>query len=230
MQNLDKQHLSIVVNEVLLEADLMLPLNASAIIIIGNIPGNKCMNHQNKVVAHHLVTRGFGTLQIDLLTPEEVRLTDYQFDINLLAFRLVRSTERLEDMMEKAYPLGYFASGRVATAALSAATALQQVKAIVSISGASELARDSLSELQAATLLLVESLDLKGVAINQEAFSLLKGQKSLQVIQGTACMFDDKTTSDQLCTLTGDWFEDNLKPVKLFDTLYSIALSENNES
>jgi hypothetical protein len=212
MDKIYRQEVSIEVNDVYFKGELVMPGSANAIIIFGDIPGNNGLNNKNKMIAAYLLDLGFGTFTVELLTSDEGKLPENRADVSLLTFRLVRITEWLEDRMQEAYRWGYFAIGTVAAAALFASTAMQQVAAVVSLGGNLELAGDALPEMQAATLLLVGSLDQKILIANQNAFNHLHKIKKLEIMMGSDCLSDDKSVTENICKLTGAWFRDHLEP------------------
>src|SRR5690348_14063586 len=78
----------------IIPADLVIPGNASAIIVFAHAGAGSRNNRLNKIVAAHLQQKGFGTLLPDLLSEEEVARTR-EFDITLLAERLSELTNWL---------------------------------------------------------------------------------------------------------------------------------------
>src|SRR5260221_498373 len=91
------QTLEIPVNNILINADIYLPKSANAIIIFAHGSGSSRFSPRNQYVAKQLNQAGFATLLLDLLTPLEEREDEitrkWRFDINLLAERLVATTD-----------------------------------------------------------------------------------------------------------------------------------------
>ena len=84
--------ISIPVGEIELPGDLIIPENATGIILFSHGSGSSRLSTRNRFVAQYLQSQGFATLLFDLLTPEED--LDYQkrFDIPLLTDRLIAVT------------------------------------------------------------------------------------------------------------------------------------------
>lgn len=217
MKTIYEHHLAIPAAGVQLKGDLVLPSDASAIIIFAHGSGSSRLSPRNKMVADYLVQQGFGTLLFDLLTVTEDQVYENRFDIDLLSLRLVRATEWLEDQLEDSYAIGYFGASTGAAAALLAAAALQQVGAVVSRGGRPDLAMDMLSDVRAATLLIVGSLDTHVLQLNQKALAQLNGLKKLEIIPGASHLFEEPGTMEKVCVAAANWFQNYLQPVKSFN-------------
>ena len=210
-----EQNLLIPVAGVQLNAKLILPPGANAIILFAHGSGSNRLSPRNKMVADYLLQQGFGTLLIDLLTPAEDEVYINRFDIILLSLRLVRATEWLEYQLEKSYALGYFGASTGAAAALTAAAALQQIGAVVCRGGRPDLAMDILPEVHAATLFIVGSLDIHVLQLNQQALVKLNGNKKLEIVPGASHLFEEPYAIELVCATTASWFESYLlQPIR----------------
>lgn len=130
--------------------------------------GSGRLSPRNRSVAHALAEAGFGTLLVDLLTPEEeakdLLTARMRFDIRLLADRVVgaidwlaadASVGDLPPSLGK-LPVGCFGSSTGAAAALIAAAERQdRVAAVVSRGGRPDPAGEALARVTAPTLLIV---------------------------------------------------------------------------
>src|SRR5215217_6710880 len=78
-------------------ADLRRPARALGLVVFAHGSGSSRFSSRNRTVAGFLEQRGFATLLLDLLTQAEeavdVRTTEYRFDIDLLAERVVLATD-----------------------------------------------------------------------------------------------------------------------------------------
>ena len=126
----------------------------------------------------------------DLLTAAEEQedaITPFlRFDIPLLAGRLRRVTAWTQtESGLPSLPLGYFGASTGAAAALVAAAAEKDlVRAVVSRGGRPDLAGEVLGEVTAPTLLIVGGKDRQVLALNWDAFELLRGERRLEVVPG----------------------------------------------
>jgi len=194
-----------------LAGELIEPPGAAGLILFAHGSGSSRYSPRNQFVARILRERGLATLLFDLLTPEEERqdliTRALRFDIDLLTQRLVgasawASKERPET------PLGYFCASTGAAAALLAATQTDApVKAVVSRGGRPDLARDALPQVQAATLLLVGSLDTDVIELNEEAFARLQDPKELKLVPGATHLFEEPGALEQVSDSAAAWFE-----------------------
>ena len=119
---------------------------------------------------------------------------------------------------------GYFGSSTGAASALRAAARLpRRILAVVSRGGRADLAGDSLSEVRAATLLIVGQLDEDLLTLNQEALEGLPGPKSLVVIESAIHLFEESGTLGEVAVEASHWFRLYLLPVSYTIRLRNVA-------
>jgi Dipeptidyl aminopeptidases/acylaminoacyl-peptidases len=68
-----------------------------------------------------------------------------------------------------------------------------------------------LPQVKAPTLLIVGGEDQPVIAMNQEAFDQLKGEKRLWIVPGATHLFEEPGTLEQVAQLAADWFKTRLK-------------------
>jgi pimeloyl-ACP methyl ester carboxylesterase len=196
----------------LLDADLVVPRGAHGIVLFAHGSGSSRFSSRNRAVAEVLTQGGFATLLLDLLTSAEDeidRVTAHlRFDIPLLAERLVAATEWARRGTEtRELPIGYFGASTGAAAALVAATQVGDVvRAIVSRGGRPDLAGHSLRAVHAPTLLIVGGYDPVVLDLNREAFSLLPGQKRLEIVPHASHLFEEPGAMMRVASLARHWF------------------------
>ena len=195
-----------------LEGELMIPEKATGLVLFAHGSGSSQHSPRNRFVAKTLNKAAIGTLLFDLLTKEEEeedRFTGHlRFNINLLAERLVNATEWMMDQENlKRYPVGYFGSSTGAAAALVAAAKLKaQIAAVVSRGGRPDLAGAALPLVYAPTLLIIGSLDVPVIELNQDAYRLLRGEKKIEIVTGATHLFEESGTLEEVARLAADWF------------------------
>ncbi|MNR56733.1 putative phosphoribosyl transferase [compost metagenome] len=64
--------------------------------------------------------------------------------------------------------------------------------------------------MKAPTLLIVGGEDQPVIAMNQEAFDQLKGEKRLWIVPGATHLFEEPGTLEQVAQLAADWFKTRL--------------------
>jgi hypothetical protein len=150
---------------------------------------------------------------VDLLTPEEealdARKACFRFDVDLLVLRLTDVTDRLAQLPEaRDLPVGYFAAGTAATAALVAAAERPGVVAgVVACEGRPDLAGKALARLSAATLLVVGDNDEPLMAPNRAAVRQVGASaKELLLLPGVARVFDEPDSLEEVARRTAEWF------------------------
>jgi dienelactone hydrolase len=103
--------------------------------------------------------------------------------------------------------IGYFGASTGAAAALVAASWRPKVVgAVVSRGGRPDLAGQTLTRVEAPTLLIVGGNDVPVIALNREAFGRLSCPKSLQIVPGATHLFEEPGALDIVARLAGDWF------------------------
>ena len=147
-----------------LEADLLLPANAVAVVIRA---GRR--DDAQGLVQHLAEHRRIASLSVDL------RVGDEPPDLAMLAQRLAVVTDWV--VMHDALrwlPLAYCASGIDAAAALVTTSARSEVRAVVARAGRPDLAGGALENVRVPTLLVVDEADDALVALNRSARPRLK--------------------------------------------------------
>jgi putative phosphoribosyl transferase len=208
--------INIPVSNVTVQGELIIPLNAKAIIIFSHGSGSSRFSKRNLAVAKYLQKKNFGTLLLDLLTEEEDRDYTNRFDIDLLTKRLAGATEWLEKLpAANDCRIGYFGASTGAASALKAAAYLPHIDAVVSRGGRPDLAMNDLSKVEAPTLLIVGSMDHNVLQMNKEAFQYLHCEKKLEVVEGATHLFEEPGKMKIVSELAGNWFEKYLIPVSI---------------
>lgn len=198
--------LAIPVGSVLLPGQLVIPTDASGIVVFAHGSGSSRHSPRNRSVATELNQSGLGTLLFDLLVPEEEHDRANVFDIDLLGNRLVEVTHWLAarpDLEDRR--IGYFGASTGAAAALWAA-AETDVAAVVSRGGRPDLAGGRLGAVTAPTLLIVGSLDQDVLELNRQAQRLLTCETELAIVAGATHLFEEPGTLEQVAKLAGGWF------------------------
>ncbi|MGI6156679.1 MAG: dienelactone hydrolase family protein [Enterococcus lemanii] len=207
---MDKQEnlVSIPDKKVMLVGSLMIPNQATGLILFAHGSGSSRFSPRNNYVAEVLRQRGFGTLLLDLLTFEEDRDVEKRFDINLLAKRLQTATLWLQKQEQTSnLPIGYFGASTGAAAAIESAAYLgEQIKAIVSRGGRPDLAWQYLDALKSPTLLIVGGNDEVVIELNQKAYEKINAIKDIEIVAGATHLFEEPGTLEIVANLAADWF------------------------
>lgn len=187
---------------------LAIPANATGIVAFAHGSGSSRLSPRNAAVASHLNSAGLATLLFDLLTPGESADRANVFDIELLGGRLGLVCRWIAARPEsRGMPIGLFGASTGAAAALVAAAARPDlVAAVVSRGGRPDLAGSALPRVEAATLLIVGSLDTVVLDLNRRALAAMRGDHELTVVPGATHLFEEPGTLDQAAGLARDWF------------------------
>ena len=206
-----------------------MPPEPQGLVLFAHGSGSSRHSPRNQFVAATLARRGFATLLIDLLTPDEeavdLRTAEFRFDIDLLADRLVSIIEWLGRRSETSIlPIGLFGASTGGGAALVAAAASpHMVAAVVSRGGRPDLAGAALTSVKAPTLLIVGGRDEAVIQMNQDAMEQMRGEVELEIVPGATHLFEEPGTLERVAALAADWFTRHLKrfPAAPPDTLAS---------
>lgn len=214
-----EQSVRIDVDGIAVDGDLVVPVDARALVIFAHGSGSSRHSPRNRFVAGVLQRDRFATLLLDLLTPSEERIDaatgHLRFDIALLAGRLGQATDwvhrrpKVTDLR-----IGYFGASTGAAAALRAA-ALRPgvVRAVVSRGGRPDLAGAALDTVRAPTLLIIGGADTEVIELNQQASRRLHGTHELVIIPGATHLFEEPGTLEEVARLAAEWFGRYLEAV-----------------
>jgi dienelactone hydrolase len=211
------QTLRIPASGAILNAELVIPVDAKGIILFAHGSGSSRHSHRNQFVARILQESNFGTLLMDLLTEEEEHVDnktrELRFDIDLLAERLtavVAWTANQPTM--KRLPVGLFGASTGAAAALVAAAKKPAiVRSVVSRGGRPDLAGESLKKVQAPTMLIVGGYDDAVLVLNEQAKTRMPGEVTLKIVPRATHLFEEPGALAQVADLAAAWFQATLK-------------------
>lgn len=189
-----------------------IPQKAKGLVVIAHGSGSSRFSFRDQFVARMLYEEGLGVFLMDLLTREEeaidLQTAELRFDIPFLAKRLIEVTRWLHMAKEThALNIGYFGASTGAAAALvAAAEQSDEIQAVVSRGGRPDLAGDALTDVTAATLLIVGGNDYDVLELNQQAYNQLNGMKKLEIVPEATHLFEEAGAMEQVATLAKAWF------------------------
>ena len=200
---------------VMLEGNLIVPQGATGIVLFAHGSGSSRFSLRNRYVAEVLRSSRLGTLLIDLLTHDEelvdTRTAHLRFDIELLADRLVGTTEWL-NAEQAGQKIGLFGASTGGGAALVAAARVpDRIQAVVSRGGRPDLAGAALPKVKAPTLLIIGGDDVPVIGMNREAYDQMNCVKKMEIVPGASHLFEEPGTLEKVARLAGDWFVKYLK-------------------
>lgn len=200
-------------SDVVLNADLMIPPGARAIVVFAHGSGSSRHSIRNRYVAEMLNGYKFATLLADLLTEEEevidMRTRHLRFDIPMLADRLIDiATWLQQEPQTKDLKIGWFGASTGAGAALiAAARRPENIMAVVSRGGRPDLAGAYLPEVVAPVLLIVGENDPQVLDLNKEALSRLNTESRLEIVPNATHLFEEPGTLEAAAGLAAEWFQ-----------------------
>ena len=209
--DVQKQQVRVPAESAFVEGDLRVPPDTTGLVIFAHGSGSSRFSSRNRHVAEYLEEHGFATLLLDLLTKEEdevdQRTTEYRFDIERLAGRMVASIEWAAGRPDLAsLPICCFgASTGAAGALVAAAECPDRVRAVISRGGRPDLAGGALPLVQAPTLLIVGSRDQPVIDLNREAQLRMRAPVRLEIVPGATHLFAEPGALDDVCRLAAAW-------------------------
>lgn len=197
-----------------LEGFLTIPENPKGLIIFAHGSGSSRLSPRNSFVAGRFNRAGLATLLFDLLTPGEAADRGNVFDIQLLGSRTAQAvTWAHEEPGTHDLPLGLFGASTGAAAALVAATIQpDDVDAVVSRGGRSDLAGTHLKQVTAPTLLIVGGADELVLQLNEAALARLACEKELRIVPGATHLFEEPGALEDVVDMATSWFLQHLEP------------------
>jgi putative phosphoribosyl transferase len=196
---------------VAMDGDLHVPERAAGLVIFAHGSGSSRFSRRNRAVAKVLEHARFGTLLLDLLTPNEeardAQTAEYRFDIPLLGHRVVGATDWARGRPDLRHlPIALFGASTGAAAALIAAAARPGItRAVVSRGGRPDLAGNVLPDVQAPTLLIVGGDDTPVIEMNRTAMRSMRAPVELEIVPGASHLFEEPGTLEQVARLATDW-------------------------
>lgn len=130
------------------------------------------------------------------------------FNVDLLAQRLISAVRWIDSnpTLSGLNPGLFGASTGAAAALLAAAELGRRVGAVVSRGGRPDLAGNALDHVHAPTLLVVGGADREVIALNELAFTHLKGAKSLAIVPRATHLFPQKGALEAVIDHATRWF------------------------
>ena len=204
-----KFDLDIPLSSVTLKGDLVIPENATGIVVFSHGSGSSRFSSRNRMVAELIQKQNIATFMFDLLTEEEDHITENRFNIDLLANRLIETTQWLmENEDTKSLAIGYFGASTGAASALRAAAHFgKTIKAVVSRGGRPDLTIADLPLVTAPTLLIMGGLDVPVITMNKMAYDQLESIKDMKTIEGATHLFEEPGKLLEVADLAIDWYK-----------------------
>ena len=203
----------------LIEGDLIVPEPAQGLVVFAHGSGSSRFSQRNRFVADTLVSGGFATLLLDLLTRQEdvvdQRTREFRFDIERLGHRVVAAIDWVSGVPALLpLPIACFGASTGAAAALiAAAERFEFVRAVISRGGRPDLAGASLAAVRAPTLLIVGGADTVVIEVNEAALREMHCERELEIVPRATHLFEEPGAMEQVAQLARHWFEHYLAAV-----------------
>src|SRR6476646_1724527 len=215
---------NIVIPTIYLKGRLFIPTNSKAIIIFVHGSGSNRFSIRNEFISKHFSEQEFATLLIDLLSEKEKQedavSKHIRFDVELLTQRLISITKWvLNNQLTKHLLVGYFSSSSGTAAALNASIAFNEVKAIVSRGGRTDLIEENvLHKIITPSLFIVGEKDDLIIKFTKRAYKEIinTNSKEISIIPKACHFFEEPGKMEEVSNIALDWFKfhilENEKP------------------
>ena len=204
------REISVPLGALRLVGDLRVPPGPIGTVVFAHGSGSSRHSPRNTWVAEQLHRVGMATALIDLLTPQEARLRENVFHVDMLADRLRAATAVLRAEPDIAgLPIGYFGASTGAAAALHAAADEPAIAAVVSRGGRPDLAGPHLQRVRAPTLLIVGGDDHVVLELNREAARSLTCEHKLLIVPNATHLFEEPGALERVAESASLWFRDH---------------------
>ena len=219
-QEIHKQ-VSIELNDVTLQGNLVVPESAIGIIVFSHGSGSSRLSPRNNYVARFLQGRGLATLLFDLLTESEDSVYETRFNIELLTKRLIAATNWVRNQPKiNRLPIGYFGASTGAASALRAAAFFgKKINTVVSRGGRPDMAMAELHKVTAPTILIVGGWDNVVIELNKEAYAKLRCERKLEIVSEASHLFEEAGKLEEVAKLSAHWFVSCITSKKDTDVL-----------
>lgn len=204
-----KFDLDIPLSGITLKGDLVIPEKATGIVVFSHGSGSSRFSPRNRMVAELIQKQNIATFMFDLLTEEEDHINENRFNIDLLANRLIETTQWLMEHEDtKSLLVGYFGASTGAASALRAAAHFREaIKAVVSRGGRPDLTLTELPLVTAPTLLIVGGFDTPVISMNKMAYDKLESVKDMKIVEGATHLFEEPGKLLEVADLAIDWYK-----------------------
>lgn len=191
-----------------LDGRFTMPPSPPGVVIIASLGGT---NHHEgyRALARHLNLNGYGTLMVDLLTPDEqqvdARTGHYRADLTLLAMRIVSAARWLEKEPAAAdLPRAFVASNVIASAGvLAAANGALDLFAMILVAPRLDLVRDLLP--QVATPLLLVSDTGKFDHVTERDIFTLRCERRIAHVDNITPFLEDPAARTKVLDRAVEW-------------------------
>ncbi|OOC54422.1 MULTISPECIES: phosphoribosyltransferase family protein [Nocardiopsis] len=192
---------------VYLDGDLTVPADLHGAVVMAS--DGERGDPRWRSVASVLQRAGYATLVLELLTGRERSSEAWSTGADVLGERLSAAVTWLRRAADAAdEPLGVLASGEAAAAALvTAAERPQDVAAVVVHGGRIDMAGDSLPDVRAPVLVLLEGEDSFVRELGEWARGRMSGPTDLRVTAGAERLLGDAEVWRRVASDALDWFD-----------------------
>ena len=200
----------------MLDGSLALGSRPRALVVLIDASARASFAPGNRMVAEALRAAGFATLSVSLLAPgenfEDCITPSVGFDVSACAVRAAGVLRWIATHPALAQlPVGVYAAGAGAAAALSACANLESaVGGVVCRGGRPELAGTRLAQVRTPTLFLVGENDAAMLAISRSAATTIGHGSSVVVVPGTRNLLADEHAIEPIARATVEWFTTSL--------------------
>jgi alpha-beta hydrolase superfamily lysophospholipase len=190
---------------------LLSPSEPRGLVVFAHCRRQTLNSVRSQYLAFMLSRAGYAAFLPDLMAADETA-DESSGRPETLAERLAHATAWIRGQPQTVgLPLGYFAAGTGAGAALHCAVGDDHVRAIVCRSAYADPSDRALARVHAPTLLIVGQQDKAGLNLNRETFAGMNCLHELVVVPDAGPSFEEAGALEQVALLSRAWFERYLR-------------------
>ncbi len=209
---------NVIIPNINIIGNLFIPSKSKAIIIFVHGSGSSRFSNRNAFISKYFNEQGFATLLIDLLTEkekeEDIVKKHIRFNTELLTQRLITITQWvLSHQLTKNLLVGYFSSSTGTAAALNVSIKFDEIGAIVSRGGRTDLVEDNImKKIITPSLFIVGGKDDHVISINKRAYKEITNtnSKELAMIPDASHFFEEEGKMEEVSKIAIRWFKFHL--------------------
>ena len=197
-----------------LTALLQHPKFPTALVVLVYGSGGTRPSFRCRKLGRELSKLGFSTLQVDLLTSEDIRSIHSDDGLDVLTDRVTEVLHWIEHDPELSQlPLCLLGAGNGAAIVIEAANSgPNRLIAIICCDGRPDWVFESLASLDCPILLLVGELAVDLLELNAWSSMFLRARHELAVVPGVRTLLVDPLAVEQVADLSARWIDNAMHP------------------
>lgn len=202
-----REQLDFFVGEARVPLELVVPRGADGLVVVAHGDRDTSTSRANRALLERFCDDGLATLAVG--APENPDSHE-PFGVPALTKRLGEITDHAPSVAPapvRQLPVGYFATGPAAAAALLAASVRPgRLRTVVTLDALPHVGEEALAHVLPPALMFVGELDRPKVELHRTAFADIPAPKRLHTVPGADDLFETPEAMDVVGHLASNWF------------------------